>query len=207
MKRIITFNIEIKALICLILAFIFATVIGTVTHEYGHFFAAKFMGIEAKVHYAYTSIYQHISKTEEFIFTLGGPLQTMTTGTIGLILLYANRSGILRLNKLKISHWTFVFLALFWLRQPANFAMYLIGYLITGKYSKRGDEIQLADYLNMPDWSIAFATAAIGVVVAMLVIFKFIPVDQRFTFIISGLIGGTLGFYSWLMSLGEVIMP
>jgi hypothetical protein len=209
--KFIIFKIEFKLLLLLISAFVFATVIGTVSHEYGHFIAAKLRGFNTEVHYGYTSVIYDSSLRrkdhfDHFIFTLGGPVQTMLVGTIGLILLFVSRKNQLA-SALDLKRWVFVFLSLFWLRQTANFTGWIIGYLSQGKFSARGDEIKLAKYLNLPDWSIILPTAVIGFIVLVIVIFRSIPIHQRFTFISAGLIGGISGFIFWLEIFGKIIMP
>lgn len=48
--------------------------------------------------------------------TIGGPLQTLLTGTLGLTLLLVRRKSIYQ-NGLKVFDWFSVFLSLFWLRE------------------------------------------------------------------------------------------
>jgi len=209
--NLINFKIDIQLLIYLIVAFIFATIIGTLSHEYGHFFAGKLIGLDTEVHYDYTSFANNnhieINTFERILLTLGGPLQTILTGIIGLCLLFANKSKILLLNKLNLKYWIYVFLSLFWLRQTANIVMWLIGFFISGKFSQRSDEVRLAIYFQIPEWSISLTTAILGLIVAIFVIFKFIPINQRLTFIFAGLIGGISGYYIWIESIGKLIMP
>jgi hypothetical protein len=50
-------------------------------------------------------------------------------------------------------------------------------------------------------------TAIFGIIVLTVVVFKFIPTQQRLTFIASGLIGGVSGYILWLHLLGQIIMP
>jgi hypothetical protein len=210
MKKYIVFKIEIKLVLFLIVAFVLATVAGTISHEYGHFIAAKFRGINMKVHYAYTSYIYGVNLRgkdafDRFVITLGGPLQTMFTGTLGLILLYIFKRD--AQSSLNIKQWVLVLLSLFWLRQTANFTLLLVDYLLTNKYSMRSDEIRLAKYLEFPDWSILVPTALLGIIVSLLVIFKFVPMYQRFTFIIAGLVGGISGYILWLEIFGKMILP
>ena len=49
------FKIDFKLLSLLIFGFVLATVVGAVSHEYGHFFIARYYGLEAKVHYGFTT--------------------------------------------------------------------------------------------------------------------------------------------------------
>ena len=211
MAKLTTFKIDVKLLLYLIIAFIFTIIIGTLSHECGHFFAAKTIGFDAKIHYAFISItnYNNVEATffRIILFTIGGPLQTILTGIIGLCLLFANKNKILLLEKLTLKYWVYVFLSFFWLRQTFNFVMWLIEFLIRGRFPQRGDEVRLALYFQIPEWSIAFTTALLGLIIAVYVIFKFIPLKQRLTFILAGLIGGILGYYIWLESIGKLIMP
>jgi len=200
-----------QLLIYLIVAFIFTLIIGTLSHECGHFFAAKSIGLDAKIHFDFCSItnYNNVEATlfRKILFIAGGPLQTILTGIIGLCLLFANKSKILLLDKLTLKYWIYVFLSFFWIRQTFNFIMWVIEFLTHGTFTKRCDEVKLAIYFQMPEWSITFTTALLGLIIAIFVIFKFIPIKQRFTFILAGLIGGSIGYYIWIESIGKLIMP
>ena len=183
------------------------TVIGTISHEYGHLLAAKLMGFNARINYMSTWLTnnrQLMTDKQDFWLKLAGPLQTILTGTIGFLFLSTSFKNTERLTK---GQWALVFISLFWLRQSANFVIWLTAYLITGNYSAHGDEINLSRYLNWPDWSIISFTAFIGFMLLTIVIFKFIPKSQRFTFILSGLIGGISGYLLWLVYFGKFIMP
>lgn len=46
-----------------------------------------------------------------------------------------------------------------------------------------------------------------GIVILAVVIFKFIPIKQRLTFMAAGLVGGVTGFVFWLILFGKIIMP
>lgn len=213
MKKYFSFTIDFKLLFSLIITFVLFTIIGTVSHETGHYLAAKIVGLDVIVHYGSTSTIIPddfdgiITKSELFLVTLGGPLQTIFTGTLGLSLLLYNRKKIISLKKLKIIHWFYIFLSLFWLRQSFNFITLITKYFIKGRYSKQMDEIKLARNLDIHDFSILIPTAFIGLLVAFYIISKYIPYNQRFTFIVSGLIGGILGFYFWLILFGKFILP
>ena len=213
MNRYIIYKIDFRLLLWLIFAFIIATIVGTVSHEYGHYLTFQLAGVDAKVHYASTSLIIPddfdgiISRKDAFLMTLGGPLQTIFTGSIGLFLLYFYRKKIILLEKLNMIHWFYIFLTLFWLRQTANFVLWTTKYLTHRYLSQQMDEVKLALHLGIPEWSIIFPTAILGFVITIYVIFGYIPIKQRFTFIVSGLIGGVLGFYLWLVLFGKIIMP
>ena len=213
MNKFFPLKVDFSLLAGLISAFILFTIIGTISHEFGHYLAAKYIGLDAKIHYGYTSFIIPddfsgvISRADRFLLTLGGPLQTIFTGILGLFLLYINRKTIKSLEKLKTIHWIYVLLSLFWLRQTANFVMWIRAYFIRGSFSKSMDEIKLARNLEIHEWSIIFPTAVLGFLITVYVIFRYIPLHQRFTFVLSGLLGGVSGYYLWLESLGKIIMP
>lgn len=196
----------------LFFVFIAATVVGTISHEFGHYLVAKWLGYTAKMSYAST-YWIPVNATAQslpensFYITLGGPVQTMLTGTIGLLLLFIHRRSFISIDKLSTGQWVMIFLSLFWLRQAANLVTCLYGYFVAGQFSLRGDELQIANYLYLPNWTILIVTAVIGALVLAVIIFKFIPVKQRFTFIISGLAGGIAGYTFWIILFGKYIMP
>lgn len=154
MKKYFSFTIDFKLLFPLIITFVLFTIIGTVSHESGHYIAAKIVGLDAIIHYSSTSIIIPedfdgiITKPERFLVTLGGPLQTIFTGSLGLFLLFFHRKKITSLKKLQIIHWVYIFLSLFWLRQTFNFITLISKYFMKGRYSKQMDEIKLARNLR-----------------------------------------------------------
>ncbi|WP_462221836.1 hypothetical protein [Ferruginibacter sp.] len=223
------------------LAFILSTIIGTVSHEFGHFTVAKSLGYSSTVSYGYTnwddsktrpfidSVFSKYSKELEanldfprkkefdliqerqrkdaFWITLGGPIQTMLTGTIGLLLLLTQRRKILETKSIKLYQWLCIFLSLFWLRQFANLVTWTVGYFINGEFSLDGDEVRLALSLGLPKATLAVSSAIIGLAILTFVIFKIIPIDKRITFISAGLFGGIFGYLFWLVWVGPILMP
>lgn len=217
------------------------TVVGTVTHELGHYTAAKIIGHEAKINYAqtfsdnptlsselkliYDKYYDDINENNDFplkerfqvlrsqqieeakITSLGGPLQTIFTGTLGFILLLRNRKNIYKNGKLKLIGWIYIFLSLFWLRQVTNFLVAIASLIITKETHISGDEMSLALLYKLPIWSIQTITGIIGMIICGYIFFYIIPKAQRLTFIIAGLLGGIAGYYLWLIEYGKIIMP
>lgn len=217
------------------------TVIGTVTHELGHYTAAKLIGNEVKINYAhafsdnptlssklkliYDKYYNEIKENKDFplkerlrelrtqqieeakITSIGGPLQTILTGTLGFILLLCNRKNIYKNGKIKLIGWIYIFLSLFWLRQVTNFLVAVASLIITKKTHISGDEMHLALLYKLPTWSIQITTGIIGMIICGYIFFKIIPKAQRITFILAGLFGGISGYYLWLVEFGKIIMP
>lgn len=197
----------------LILAFILFIVLGTLSHEMGHWFIAEVLGMDAIINYYsihFISIGEdrvRLLKIEHIAILLGGPLQTMFVGSFGFAWLWLERFRLVGLKKLNQKDWFFVFLSLFWLRELANFVMWMISYYRKGYFTNRMDEVRIAIKLGLPQGSIIVVLAFISLIISLIVIFKFIPVSQRFTFVISGFVGGVLGYLLWLEWFGKYILP
>ena len=231
-----------------------STVIGTLSHEYGHIIAAKLNGYDTVLHYGSMSYYpkgyledenykllnkltlQYKStdynnwpeaakeKVENYskilwerypynqaksdtLITYGGPLQTILTGTIGLIILMWRRKSISKIG-MKILDWLGVFLSLFWLREVFNVVISIGGELIAPNGTWfGGDELDMSQSLNLWDGTIPIILAIIGLVISLYVIFKVLPEKIRLTFILSGFIGGISGFILWMHIIGPILLP
>lgn len=205
-------NLHWKLFNFLVAGFMLFTVIGTLTHEFAHWSVAEYYGHPAKISYGYISyLEQEKEMPWTFVHSLNtiaaGPLQTMSTGSLGLLLLFLFEKHFRNEPKLLFWQWMLIFMALFWLRQTANFVMQLFNYFISGKISTRSDEVRLAIYLELPWLSISAITAFIGFVVLQIVLFRFVPKYSRFTFVVAGLVGGICGYVFWLETFGPILMP
>jgi len=235
------FKISFLEFLPIAIAFTLFTIIGTISHEYGHIVVAKYLGYETELHYGsmnynrsqeeiqFGEIYEKykfsIQNNEEFpekaryqklakklyydnlFIAIGGPFQTILTGTIGLILLLFRRKKILQ-NGMKFIDWLYVFLSLFWLREVCNLTMSVYSSIVKGQKSYfGGDEKNIALMLDIPQGSVAIPLAIIGLCIALFVIFRVIPKEQRMSFIIGGVLGGVTGFILWLQILGPIILP
>lgn len=212
-SNLIIWKFDFKLSLFLILSFILFTAIGTVSHEMGHWIVAEVIGIDAKVNYYSTSFIgqsndrTRLLKMEDLAIYIGGPLQTMLVGSFGFLCLWKNRFLLYKKEKLDFKDWFFVFLSLFWLRELANFVMWMISYYNKGYFANRMDEVRIAIKLGLPQGSIIGVLAFLSLIISLIVIFKFIPVSQRFSFIISGFVGGVLGYLLWLEWFGKYILP
>lgn len=157
-------TIQPRLFALIVIGFIIAAVVGTVSHEVGHYIDGKAVGQNLKINYKsvsngnistkdvaamremyqkdeakilaaenspekerylkYRQILSNRSRTptarESFLITLGGPLQTMLTGTLGFLLLCYNIKRIKLTGTLTASQWLIVLLCFFWSRQLAN---------------------------------------------------------------------------------------
>lgn len=139
--------------------------------------------------------------------TIGGPLQTILTGTIGLLFLIYRRKKI-KLYGLKFIDWLAVFLALFWLREVFNLVMSLSSEILapSGNWFG-GDEKFISIKLNLWEGTLPIVLGLVGLFITYFVIYKIIPNRLRFNFIIKGFFGEIIGFYLWMFILGPAILP
>jgi hypothetical protein len=247
-------TVNIKLLLILTIGFIISTVIGTISHEYGHIIVAKYFNYETTLHYGsmnyfpkgylededviavrdlikdysdieYDSWPKDVKERREeynnillkrywseksnngLLITVGGPLQTTLTGTLGLLILVWRRRFIYK-NGLKVLDWLAIFLSLFWLREIFNLVTSIGAELISPNGSWfDGDELLISEDLNLWPVTIPLILATIGTVIAIYVVFKIIPKKIRLTFILSGCIGGIAGFILWMDIIGPKILP
>jgi len=139
--------------------------------------------------------------------TLGGPIQTIATGLFGILILYLRRNT---LNKLPfgILNWLAVFLAFFWSRQVFNFLIGILNFSLGNTDSPfGGDEAKISIMLTLPNGTIGIITAAIGVVVCSLIVFKIVPRQDRVKFLSSGIVGSAIGYITWFQIIGPNILP
>ncbi|HET8885821.1 MAG TPA: hypothetical protein VFM70_05655 [Salinimicrobium sp.] len=247
-------RIDIKSFFLLTLVFILFTVIGTISHEYGHIAIAKMLGYETKLHYGSMNYYPRgylddnnlkalksitkeyadlkyeswpkeiKEKTEEhhnilqqrywsgksnkgLLVTIGGPIQTIITGIIGLIILLFRRKTI-HLNGLKFMDWLSIFLSLFWLREIFNLVTSIGGEIISpdGTWFG-GDELKISQDLDLWSGTIPIILGILGILVSVFTVFVIVPKKLRLTFIVSGFIGSISGFILWMNILGPKILP
>lgn len=144
---------------------------------------------------------------DDFKILIGGPLQTILTGTIGFLVLVYRKSKIKKYG-LKTLDWIFVFLSLFWLREIFNLVHSIVFELINreGNYFG-GDERYISEFLQLESGTIPIILGIIGLVISLYVIFKILPGKLQVPFIISGLVGGASGFLLWFEILGPILIP
>ncbi|WP_196885434.1 hypothetical protein [Aureivirga sp. CE67] len=237
------FTFNTKQAIFLSLGFVFFTIFGTLSHEYGHILIAKYLGFDTTLFYGrmiyhdpdcdpeifeiYSNNKYFIDNgvsfpeadyyneiTEErnfksFLVILGGPIQTMLTGTLGIVFLFFRRKNIVKFG-IKFIDWIFVFLTLFWLRPIFNFLTGVISETLTsrgGVFNGNSDEIKISHYLNLYDGFITILTSLLGLLILSYLFFIIIPRKTRFTLLLSGFFGSLVGYVFWFKILGPVLLP
>ncbi|MGB1247984.1 MAG: hypothetical protein ACPG4Z_03805, partial [Chitinophagales bacterium] len=100
---------------------------------------AKVLGYDTILHYGSMNWYKDgidaeliTSTKDDFLVTLGGILQTIMTGIIGLILAIYTKNKWLK--------WTGIFLALFWSREIVNLVIGLFHGIFLDKNFFGGDD-------------------------------------------------------------------
>lgn len=147
------------------------------------------------------------NRFKELLIVTGGPIQTMLTGTLGLILLLFRRK-FWSTGVLKWLDWLGVFLSFFWLRQIFNLIIHFAKKLLRMSDSIiLSDEIKIAKYMNWHPSSLSIITGIIALLIAVFVVFKVVPRGIRFSFVTGGILGGLSGFYLWFYILGPVLLP
>ncbi len=198
----------------LVIGFIVATTVGVLSHEGGHYLAARYYGF-AEVHMRYNSTSWQCTHSpcnaaterQHITITAAGPLQTILAGTLGIVLLFTSRNRFKRKAELNLPQWCCVFLALFWLREISNLLreFYLLNFTTGHNFS--GDEFLLSSYFGWGPWLLSVLLGVLAVFILFAIIFVFVPARQRFTFMLSGLFGGVAGAVLWLGILGPRLMP
>jgi hypothetical protein len=208
---------KLNKLIPLILSFMLFVPIGTISHEYGHVLVAEYLGYNTVLHYNSMNLVNNNQIDENvkieknnfhsFLITIGGPIQTILTGTFGFILVLNRRKRNL-FSKLNFLEWLYIFLALFWLRQIFNLVFSFISEIIApnGSYFG-GDEPWISEYLGLNRGTIPIFFCITGIIVFVYICIKIIPKNIRIPFIISCPIGGLLGYFLWMNVLGPQLMP
>ncbi|WP_340155245.1 hypothetical protein [uncultured Winogradskyella sp.] len=243
------FNFLPKFSIIIFCSFILFTIIGTLSHEFGHITVAEYFGYETKLNYGSMSFFEkgyyedeNVKEIENLIkkyklenyenwtndlklkieennliikdryprneihdlwITIGGPAQTLLTSCIGLFILFLRRKT--RKDQFKLVDWLAVFMSLFVLREVFNFITAIYGSMLYSKSNFHTDEFRISRYLGLNEWIIPTIALMIGLLISCYVVFKIIPIKYRFTFIVSGLVGGISGFAIWLGFLGEAL--
>ncbi len=216
-----------KLLLQLIIAFMFFTAIGTIIHEFGHITTAKILGYQTKLHYgSMTYNYDKVEKKtlnrnapkgkeldekvkefDDLLITIGGPLSNISVGLLGLVIIYYRRKK-MSTYEMKTIDWLAVFLSLFWTREIVSLLVPIFREFMSPDGSWfSGDEFFISQNLGLWSGTISIILGILGILVFCYLVFEIIEKQKRLTFLISGLIGSSLGFMLWMNLIGPKILP
>lgn len=192
-----------RLFVLLSFAFAACTVIGTLSHELGHFLIALFFGEKPKIHFASSSIdtpYE-ISQTKEILIILGGVMMTLFIGFTGFAQVMNRYFRRIRLEKLELNDWLKVLLTMFLLREPFNFVLHFWA------KETHSDEQQLATLFSLPQNCVSLCLSLVSIWIIYFVIFKFVPRVQRLSLLLGAFVGSTLGYLIWFHFIGPLVLP
>jgi len=133
-------------------------------------------------------------------------LTPVLIGTIGFILLIIFRRRYKDKSSLSFWQWGLIFKSLFWLRSSFMLVCGLIGMIIYKFGFSRLNDHHVSILFGWSPFLYPVLSGSIGLIILATVVFKFIPKEQRLTFLVSGLFGGISGIYLWAF-LGKLILP
>jgi hypothetical protein len=94
---------------------------------------------------------------------------------------------------------------LFWLRAAIDVWAKLFK-LIFKRFKYYSLDSSISYYLNMGKEGFPIIECLVVTTILFFVVFRFIPKQERFTFLLSGLIGGITGVYLWFFLIGKYIL-
>ncbi|GAA4646186.1 hypothetical protein GCM10023115_41460 [Pontixanthobacter gangjinensis] len=138
---------------------------------------------------------------------MGGPVQTLLTGILGLIILGYRKASIEE-NGMTLLDWIAVFLSLFWLREVFNLVhSFLVGIFYKQPDFFGGDERYISEYYGLYPGTLPIILGILGLLITLFVIFRILPKALQIPFIVSGLIGGISGYIIWFHVVGPFLLP
>jgi hypothetical protein len=144
---------------------------------------------------------------DDLWITLGGPIQTIGTGILGMFLLLWRKRPRSNLD-FQLLDWLGVFFTLFWSRQIFNLVIAYATYLIRGNGSRYGgDERHISSILHLPDGTLSLITGSLAFIICSYTVFRIVPAADRLRFISFGLVGSVIGYALWFKWLGPIVLP
>lgn len=189
----------------ILLLFIVFTPIGTLTHELGHYLVARSYGIPATITYRSTRWDDggDYSIHRDAMILMGGPVMTILTGTIAVVLLiyFKFKRSVIPLDRTMV----LVMFTFSWSRPVLN-GMLSILHWIQGRNST-SDEAILAQIHGLPAWLLILPPLLTGIGILLYTIIYFIPKAMHRVFVIAGISGSIMGWVIWFYWLGPLLLP
>ena len=188
--------------------FLPSAALGTLGHELGHWVAARWFGCAPVLHFASVSpnCVEALPRMHEMMGVAVGPLGTMGSGCVGMLMLWRWRQ---RHTRLELSGIFWSVLALFWSRPAFNLLVQL-GLLASGSATLQdtanNDEARLSVWLGLPQFTLGILCTGLAVGACVWVA-RQIPRVDRPTWLVGAIMGALLGFAVWMGSVGPLLLP
>jgi hypothetical protein len=198
-------------------AFALAAIPGTLEHELGHYIAARAQGFDAEIHYGFTTVRNYrelieiaelngttIELSKKFNYnTLGGPIMTMLTGTVGILvlLMLRRRNTIDAYNPL---HLFWIIVALCWSREIYTASFGLYDHIMRNTCGS--DETWLVAYYHISPWLAFITLFMVSFAICAWVCFGLVQ-RHRWPLFFYGIAGSLAGAALWFGWLGRVLLP
>ncbi len=188
--------------------FFIIPIIGTLAHEFGHWFVAVCVYQEpAYISYAFTHLVGALSGEEYFWFIMGGPLSTWLTAAAGITVIFLKYRSMHSETEIPvgIGQSLAIVAAAFSLRFIFNAGGYFLFTTILGNPSN-ADEVKIANYLGISPDITMYGSAIIALILVLITLY-YIPRHQRYIILFSGILGGILGYIFWYYWVGPILLP
>jgi len=140
-----------------------------------------------------------------FLVATGTFAFPLLIGMAGMIFLFKYKNKYTNHASLNFKKWILIFLSLFWLRAAIDVWAKLFK-LIFKRFKYYSLDSSISYYLNMGKEGFPIIECLVVTTILFFVVFRFIPKQERFTFLLSGLIGGITGVYLWFFLIGKYIL-
>ncbi len=183
-------------------------IIGTLAHELGHYLVAVVgYSVPATIAYAFTFAPSIAPNSEQYFwFIMGGPISTWLVVAGGLcVILWKYRPMHSEQKPMGLGQAAALIASTFSLRFIFNAGAYFISHTLLLNTSN-ADEVKIADYLGISPDLTMYGSALVGLLVVLAALY-YIPRPQRYIILMSGFLGGVLGYLFWYNWLGPIILP
>jgi hypothetical protein len=138
-------------------------------------------------------------RKDKAMIELSGLIFTFSLSMIGLLILLLRRK--INLYRFRLVDWAAVFLSLFIVKEAVTSLQRIyFGRMLC-------DHAKLAEYFGMPVFRSEWILLIYSILFSVLILFRFIPRNRLFPFVLAGILGGLTGVILWLLFAGNMVFP